>query len=315
MPMTQTDLATINTQNDKSVRALSSAMLRRHVAPTRLHHIIATSFAAWMLGGFCFAAELPHASEPQTPTWRHEETRRFPDIDAHQGVAVDGQFFYAILTRALGKYRKDTGERVSGWEGPKEGPIKHLNAGIVADGLLYCAHSNYPEQPPVSSVEIWNPKTMKHVNTHSFGRYEGSLTWIDRRKNNWIACFAHYAKEGSETGNPSLTQVVEFDDQWRRVGGWVFPDKLIKRFAGRSASGGAFGPGGFLFVTGHDAKELYVLSIPEAGSVLKWEETIPISAEGQSFSWDPARPNAFYSISRRTREVIVSRIVPITTGK
>ncbi|MDB6029569.1 MAG: hypothetical protein JWM68_5792 [Verrucomicrobiales bacterium] len=277
-----------------------------------LSRIVATCITAWMFGTFCSAAELPHVPEPKPLDWRHEETRRFPAVDAQQGVAVDGQFFYTISTHALGKYRKDTGERVGGWEGPKEGPIKHLNAGVVVDGLLYCAQSNYPEQPPVSSVEIWNPKTMKHVNTHSFGRYEGSLTWITRRNKNWIACFAHYAKEGSELGNPSLTQVVEFDDHWRRVGGWIFPEKLIKRFAGRSASGGAFGPGGFLFVTGHDAKELYVLSIPDTGSVLNWENTIPISAEGQSFSWDPTQPNAFYSISRRTKEVIASRIVPVS---
>jgi len=264
------------------------------------------SFPAF--GPLCLAADAPATGQSAPAAWQHEEVRRFPANDAVQGVVADAQFFYAIASRALGKYRKDTGERVGGWTGPKDGPIKHLNAGVVVDGLLWCAHSNFPEQPPTSSVECWDTATMQHVKSHSFGRHEGSLTWVDRRGAHWIACFAHYAKTGGETDNPALTQVVEFDDQWRRLSGWVFPGRLIERFAGFSASGGAFGPEGFLFVTGHDAKELYVLSFPGAGSVLKWEDTIRISAEGQSFSWDPARPGYFFSISRKTKEVIAARI-------
>jgi hypothetical protein len=264
-----------------------------------------------LLFGAAAATNIAPVSGPNTTGWQHQELRRFPAAEAIQGVAVDDRHFYPIDNRSVGKYSKETGERVAGWEGPKDGAIKHLNGGVVLYGLLYCPHSNFPDQPPTSSVEIWDTRTMKHVGTHSFGLYEGSLTWVVSRDNHWFACFAHYAKAGSETGNPALTQVVKLDNEWRRVAGWVFPQALIKRFAGYSSSGGSFGPGDFLYVTGHDAKELYILTFPKSGSILQWEGTIPISAEGQSFSWDPTQTNVLYSISRKAREIIVSEIRPI----
>jgi hypothetical protein len=42
--------------------------------------------------------------------------KRFKADEAHQGVAVDAEHFYAITNAAIGKYRKDTGERVGGWK-------------------------------------------------------------------------------------------------------------------------------------------------------------------------------------------------------
>jgi hypothetical protein len=44
----------------------------------------------------------------QKGEWRHEETKRFKADEAHQGVAVDDEHFYAITNAAIGKYRKDT---------------------------------------------------------------------------------------------------------------------------------------------------------------------------------------------------------------
>ena len=70
-----------------------------------------------------------------------------------------------------------------------------------------------------------------------------------------------------------------------------------------------------MFVTGHDAKELYLLGIPANGTVLEWQATIPISAEGQAFGWDPGQTNVLYSISRRVREVIVSRVTRSAAAK
>jgi hypothetical protein len=52
------------------------------------------------------------------------------------------------------------------------------------------------------------------------------------------------------------------------------------------------------------------VKFPESGSILKWTDTIPISAEGQAFSWDPAKPEILYTINKATSEVIVSRIAP-----
>lgn len=243
-------------------------------------------------------------------SWRHEELRRFPADEANQGVAVDAGFFYAIDNHAIGKYRKDTGARVAGWEGGKGGPIKHLNAGVVLDGKLYCAHSNFPDLPEQSSVEIWDAGTMQHVGEQRFANPPGSLTWVDRRDGAWFACFAHYQK----TSDPARTRVVKFDAEWEPLTGWTFPSELIQRFAGNSSSGGAFGPGGHLFVTGHDARELYVLEMSNLHTELQWRATIPISAAGQAFAWDPASLGVLYSIERKTREVIVSRITGGTTA-
>jgi len=246
-----------------------------------------------------------------TPGWRFEELRRFRAAEARQGVAVDQSFFYAIANHAIGKYRKDTGARVAGWEGPEGGPIIHLNAGIVREGRLLGVHSNYPGVPMLSSLEIFDTATLRHVGTHSFGRMDGSFAWLDRRNGRWIACFVHYGNRSAEPErDPAWTQILELDDEWRRTAGWALPPDLIKRFGGRgfSASGGAFGPGGFLYVTGHDNTEMYVLDFPAAGSVMRWVATFPIPAEGQAFSFDPEQPDLLYTVLKRTNEVIVGRV-------
>lgn len=236
--------------------------------------------------------------------WKHEELKRFKAAEAHQGVAVDDTHFYAITNAAIGKYRKDTSERVSGWKEAKGGRLKHLNAGLVLDGKLYCAHSNFPEVPEKSSVEIWDSQTMQHLESIDVTIDGGSLTWVDRRADVWYACFAQYAK----TGDPANTRVMTFDAQWKKLGELKFPQNLVANFGRNSSSGGSFGPGQHLFITGHDAQELYVLDLPEKGNVLNWQGTIPISAHGQAFAWDRGEPGVLYSIDRKTSEVIVSRI-------
>lgn len=248
---------------------------------------------------FLLICQLASAAELQ-----HTELRRFKAAEANQGVAVDAQHFYAITNHAIGKYRKDNGARVAGWEGAKEGRIKHLNAGIVLDGKLYCAHSNFPALPEESSVEIWDTTTMQPIDRHVFENPPGSLTWVDRKDSAWFACFAHY----KQTSDPAKSCVVKFNDQWQEQARWPFPAKLIEKFAGMSASGGSFGPGGHLFVTGHDAKELYVLDVPASSGELQWISTIPISASGQAFAWDRSDDGVLFSIQRKTKEVIVSRI-------
>ncbi len=85
-------------------------------------------------------SQLVHADE-----WRHEELRRFPAAEAVQGVAVDETCFYAIANRAIGKYRKDTGERVARWEDAPDGRLRHLNAGIVHRGKAPLRPFEFPE--------------------------------------------------------------------------------------------------------------------------------------------------------------------------
>lgn len=259
------------------------------------------------------AAESPAAgpSGAAAHGWGYTELRRYKADEARQGVAVDREHFYAINNHTIAKYRKDTGARVAAWEGGAGGDIAHLNAGIVLNGRLYTVHSNYPAVPMLSSVEIFDPATVTPVDSQSFGRMDGSLTWLDRRGDRWIACFVHYGQRGAEPGrDPAWTQVIAFDDEWRRTAAWALPADLLARIGGHgySASGGAFGPGGNLFLTGHDNPELYVLQFPKAGSVLKWIATLPIPAEGQAFAFDPANPDQLYTIARKNREVVVGRI-------
>lgn len=232
--------------------------------------------------------------------WTHEEIGRFPAAEANQGVAVDDTHFYAITNNRIGKYRRSDGVQVAHWEGR----LKHLNAGIVLDGRLYCAHSNFPDMPERSSVEIWDAATLQHVERHEFENPPGSLTWVDRHDGAWHACFAHYRK----TSDPAKTRVVKFDAAWKPLAEWRFPAALVERFAGSSSSGGGFGPHGKLYVTGHDARELYVLSLPAGGGEMSWEDTIPISAAGQAFAWDHSKPGTLFSVQRKTREVIESQV-------
>lgn len=272
------------------------------------------------LGGLlaCLLPTLTPAQPPSPaagsapPVWQFQETHRFPAPEARQGVAADATHFYAIDNQAIGKYRLDTGARVSSWQGEKDGPLTHLNAGILRDGKLYCAHSNYPAQPTVSSVEIWDTATMQHIGSHSFGHWIGSLTWIDHHNGHWYACFAHYAGEKSSARDakpPSYTEVVKLDDRWHRVAGWIFPPALITRFAGHSSSGGGFGPGGRLYVTGHDARELYEITFPTMGSVLHWTGTTPTTFPGQAFHWQAPAQGLLYAIDRARREVVAGRLV------
>jgi outer membrane protein assembly factor BamB len=264
-----------------------------------------------MAGAFCAASVsgLAADTEKAKAAWKHEELKRFPAAEANQGVAVDGEFFYAITNKAIGKYRKDTGEKVASWTATKGEPFIHLNAGIVHEGKLYCAHSNFPRTPMVSSVEMWDVATLKHVGRHDFGQFIGSLTWLDRKDGHWIACFVHYRKNGGEPGRgPEETRIVKLDDAWKKVESWSLPSALIKKFGDYSSSGGGFGPEGKLFITGHDAKELYVLDSPKTGSVMEWMGTVPISAEGQAFNWDKKETGILYSIARKTKEVIISRV-------
>lgn len=251
---------------------------------------------------------LPGPSSAQEPR-RFEEVRRFAAAEAVQGVAVDDRYVYAIANRSIGKYEKSSGRRVAGWEGAPDGPVIHLDSGVVIDGLLYCAHSNYPGVPMASSIEIFDPETMTHVGSRSLGIVEGSATWVDRWSGHWWVALANYAGTGGVPGRgPEWTTLVEYDDSWRRVAAFVYPPEVVARFDAMSNSGGTWGTDGRLYITGHDEPAVFVLTLPEAGSVLRLEEELPIAAEGQGIAWDRDEPGAMYSILRSSREVVESRL-------
>jgi hypothetical protein len=104
------------------------------------------------------------------------------------------------------------------------------------------------------------------------------------------------------------TVLERYDDQWRRTGGWALPSALIDRLRPYSNSGGSWGADGNLYLTGHDAGELYVLKLPSAGPVLEWVETIRGTHEGQGMAWDRSRDHTFYGISRSALQVLILEI-------
>lgn len=244
-----------------------------------------------------------------TGQWQSQELGRFPASEANQAVVADAAHLYVIGNTTIGKYRKDSHEKVAAWKQPKGGPLIHMNAGIMHKGQLWCAHSNFPHLPMTSSIEIFDPEILEHRRSISLGIAPGSLTWIVRHDNRWYACFAHYAKDSAKTGRgPESTELVSYDDEWRRMQGWVFPAPLVQIFGSSSCSGGSMDKEGTLFITGHDEKQLFVLKFPQAGSVLEWVDSIPIAAEGQAFSWDPNDATLFYGIIKHSREVVIQRI-------
>lgn len=256
-------------------------------------------------------AALPAAPKPELT--KHglvaTELRRWQPRGANQGVAVDDRHFYGIGNFIVGKYDKRTGERVGEWIGLRGGPIVHLNSGLVQDGLLVLAHSNFPQVPMASSVEYFDPATVRPVRSVSLGVRHGSLTWAERRDGAWWACFAHYNDNGGTPGRDQRwTLVGRFDDRWQLLESWLFPPQVIATWGKSSCSGGSWGDDGLLYITGHDAKELYVLRPPRQGVTLEYVTTIDVPFEGQGWAWDRSEGRVIYGITRRSREVVVARI-------
>lgn len=240
------------------------------------------------------------------------ELQRFDAPEATQAVAVDGGHFYAIANSRIGKYDRDSGKLVASWQASDEFPLTHLNSGLVRDGRLYCAHSNFPKFPNTSSVEIWDTQTLEHVDSHSFGIYEGSLTWVDWKDDSWWAVFAHYTikvNDNPRSRDNRWTSLVRFDPQWRRQAGWVFPQEVLDRFDPHSCSGGGWGPDGVLYCTGHDLGEVYRLQLPRSGSTLVLTSPLTAPFTGQGIAWDH-RQQLLFGISRPKRQVIVTRWSP-----
>lgn len=235
--------------------------------------------------------------------------KTFDVPNSKQGVAVDSSFFYVINNSSITKHNKENGTLINSWI-DKDSLINHLNSGIIINKKLYSCNSNYPESPMASSIEIFNPNTLEHIESHSFGIGYGSATWLDYYNNNWYVAFAHYTGRGSELGkNNSWTQLVKFDNDWQKLESWIFPKNLISKFGIKSNSGGIILPTGEILVTGHDEAELYVLQLPKKGYILEWTNTIPIGSHGQGIAYETDGTNTYiYGIIKKDKKVIVSKI-------
>lgn len=232
------------------------------------------------------------------------EIARFSAPNATQAVAVDSLYFYAISNSKIVKHRKADGVV----EKEYIGPFKHLNGGIIIDGKLYCANSNYPEVPMASSLEIFDPTTLTHLGSHSFGLYQGSFTWIDRLGADWYLMFVHYENYAQERGKGvEYTSLVRMDTAFRQKGGWILPKKLVERLRPESISGGSF-QGEFLYLSPHHWEEVYVCRIPQLGYELEWVATVPVPFQGQGLAWDRYQPGVLWGMHRQKREVIAVRV-------
>jgi len=242
-----------------------------------------------------------------------EVTARLAAPEADQGVAVDARSIYAIDNAEIAKYDRATGAKAAHFKGDPA-KFKHMNSCAVVGRELVCAASNFPATPMTSTVEVFDPANLAHLRTVALGHQFGSLTWVDRKAGAWWAGFANYDGRGGEPGRDHrFTTLVRFDDQWRPHESWTFPPQVLARLAPMSASGGAFGPDGRLYVTGHDRPELYVLDVPKGGGVLKLVATLPIPVNGQAIAFDRSAPGVLFGVNRATREVVGFRLPPVET--
>lgn len=227
-----------------------------------------------------------------------ETLKEFSAPEADQGVAVDDAFFYAVDNSVIAKYALADGTRMAEWQ-DSGGSIQHLNSCYALRDLLWCANSNYPDAPMGSSIEVFDAETLEHRASHSLGMMEeGSLTWFSPTKNGFIAGFAHYDEKGVPYKDHRYSSVIAFDRQWRRTGGWLFPQSVTDRLAPHAASGGTIGPDGRLYVTGHDRPEMYVFEAPLRGPYLVHVATIVLEIEGQAFSFAPGEQGIVFAIDR-----------------
>ncbi|MFK7864881.1 MAG: hypothetical protein AB8B95_11720 [Pseudohongiellaceae bacterium] len=288
--------------------------------------LLLTAFPLLTTLAFAQPLELPPHAPIPIQTLTAVPLKSYPAVEAGQGAAADETHFYAVVNSAIGKYDKEAGQLAARWMGSREGSVRHLNSCFAEDEKLYCSNSNFPELPMASSIEIFNTESMTSLFTLSLGvMEEGSLTWFDHLNGGWIAGFAHYdGRGGLAFKDHSFASIVRYDSQWRRLGGWMLPPSVIEPMKPYAASGGAIGPDGLLYLTGHDRTEMYVLGLPSAGPKLMHIATIEIDIEGQAFAFDKTSGDrVVYGISRPNKEVrafeipvvaLPDGVIPLSSG-
>ncbi|MBL4573316.1 MAG: hypothetical protein JKY86_09615 [Gammaproteobacteria bacterium] len=248
----------------------------------------------------------------QPPEFNANIIERFDAVDAFQAVAVDADSFYAITNKRLTQHDKNTGRATqqSDENSQLSDALIHLDSGMVFEGKLYSAHSNYPGWPMTSSIEVWDVATMEHIESHSFGVMLGSFTWLDRYNGSWWGAFANYdiVQRGMTEpyGETYNTVIVQFDDDFEVVQSWSLPAEILRRMSPMSNSGGSWGSDGHLYLSGHDDPEIYVMALPETGPELDWLATVRLlGLNGQGIAWDRTiDDNILWAILRSTRQVL-----------
>jgi hypothetical protein len=260
--------------------------------------------------GLCAIAASSVCAQP--PEFDGKIVQRFDVDNAYQAVAVGQDAFYAISNVRLTRHDKNTGRVLQQWDDGSQldSPLSHLDSGVVLDEKLYSAHSNYPGWPMTSSVEVWDMGNMQHIESHSFGVMLGSFTWLDRYNGSWWGAFANYdiVQRGMTEpyGETRNTVMVQFDDDFEVLQSWSLPAEILRRMSPMSNSGGSWGSDGYLYLSGHDDPEIYVMALPEAGSELDWLATVRLPGlNGQGIAWDRSiEDSILWAILRSTRQVL-----------
>jgi hypothetical protein len=206
-----------------------------------------------------------------------------------------------------------TGAETARFEGPRDGPIIHMNSLSLHEGRIYAAHSNYPRSRcslPWKSSRRHRCATSAPTPSASCRAASPSWEWHGGA---WWAVWANYSRVFGQSqrpyGNTWWTHLTRHDTELRQTGGWTFPPDILRRAEPMSISGASWGPGGLLWCTGHDHTEVYALRLPAMGSVLQRVHTLPIEAEGQAIAWEKGGDgNVLWQIIRSRTEVVAQRL-------
>jgi len=226
------------------------------------------------------------------PGWT--TTRLIASPHATQAAAADERHVYAISNTTVASYDRRTGALV---RTGTAADAKHLNSGFVHDGLVYCAHSNYPAEPPESEIRVFDPESGELSLHYRFVDPPGSLVWCVRRGGNWWCCFAWYRAENART------VLVEYAAGGLReeVRRFTFPAAVVADWDGMSASGGIW-DGDTLLVSHHHFPVLYRLALPESGGELRLVEALACPFPGQGIAADPC--GGLVGIDRGCRRIV-----------
>ena len=214
---------------------------------------------------------------------------------ATQAAAADVHHAYAISNTTVAQYDRGTGRLVAAGSAAD---AKHLNSGFVHDGKVYCAHSNYPAEPPESDIRVFDPATGSLDVFHRFRDPPGSLVWCILREGTWWCCFAWYGAANDRT------VLVEYEAGGleREARRFTFPAEVVADWDGMSASGGIW-DGDTLLVSHHHFPVLYRLRLPAAGTELDFVEALACPFPGQGIAADPAT-GGLVGIDRGQRRIV-----------
>lgn len=219
-------------------------------------------------------------------------SRSFASPYAIQAAAADHSRMFAVSNTQVAVYERSTGKLLA----TSQGDAQHLNSAFLHEGRLYCAHSNYPQQPEQSDLRVFDPETGTLNVFHDFGQSLGSLTWAVYREESWWCHFAFYGTENHRS------YLARFDSQWRETGRWTFPPSVLSQLGQYSLSGGIW-LNDELLVTGHDDRLVFRLALPSSGSELIHSGTDKVPFTGQGFAFDPAT-GGLVGVDRSQRSIL-----------